>query len=449
MVAHYSNQSNTAIEPIEQAPVPKVAHRAEEGVSQKRVKLHEKPRKKSPKKSVSARRASVLVLGMHRSGTSALTRVISLLGADLPSNLMPARHDNNETGFWESMDIFRLNDAILESGGSHWDDWRRFNPDWIRSPAKGAFKVRALQILELSFADSYLFVLKDPRNCRLMPFWLEVLREFETEPKSLLTIRNPIEVASSLRKRDGLSTAKSHMLWLRHVLEAEYATRGLKRAFVKYDSLLNDWRGAVATLSRELEMAWPRRSATTDHEIDRFVEYRHRHHAVSDGEISNHPEISAWVKEAYSALIELQAHRESKGALRRLDAVRTEFDRASDSLGAVVRSEEMVRKELEEHFSARIEELQRTAAERDVQNAGLRQALAERDDQIARLNLAVREKEDQIAEYYRTLEDPDRDSADIRGQLNLAMAEKEALLSSTSWLVTAPLRRLRTLLSGK
>ena len=58
-------------------------------------------------------RQAILVAGMHRSGTSALTRVLSLLGADLPENLAPALPDNNETGFWESVDLMKLHDKML------------------------------------------------------------------------------------------------------------------------------------------------------------------------------------------------------------------------------------------------------------------------------------------------------------------------------------------------
>src|SRR5262245_41143141 len=75
-------------------------------------------------------RQAILVLGMHRSGTSALTRVFSLLGADLPKNLMAAAPSSNETGHWESLDLFVIHDELLTSAGSRWDDWRAFNPDW-------------------------------------------------------------------------------------------------------------------------------------------------------------------------------------------------------------------------------------------------------------------------------------------------------------------------------
>lgn len=81
--------------------------------------------------SSTVRRTAILVVGMHRSGTSALTRVISLLGADLPTNLALENADN-ETGHWESRDIYRLNGDMMASAGRTWKDWRRFNTSTLR-----------------------------------------------------------------------------------------------------------------------------------------------------------------------------------------------------------------------------------------------------------------------------------------------------------------------------
>jgi hypothetical protein len=77
-------------------------------------------------------RSVVLVLGMHRSGTSALSRMLSLLGCDLPKTLMPESPDNAR-GYWESWPVTHLNDAVLASGGSRWDDWLPFNANWYDS----------------------------------------------------------------------------------------------------------------------------------------------------------------------------------------------------------------------------------------------------------------------------------------------------------------------------
>src|SRR5687767_14787797 len=117
---------------------------------------------------------AIVLLGMHRSGTSATTRVISLLGAHLPNNLMPAAADN-ETGFWESHDIAVLNEEILASAGLSWDSFSAFPQSWYASDSVQGFAQRALALLHRDFSQSPLFVLKDPRFCRLIPFWRDVL----------------------------------------------------------------------------------------------------------------------------------------------------------------------------------------------------------------------------------------------------------------------------------
>jgi hypothetical protein len=350
--------------------------------------------------SISAVRTAILVLGMHRSGTSALTRVVNLMGADISAKLLGPKTDN-ETGFWESREVTLLDEEVLASGGSAWDDWRSFNPDWLRSPAKDSFRARALAILEKELAESRFFVLKDPRISRLLPFWLEVLREFDADPRCVISFRNPLEVAASLRKRDGFSPAKSYMLWLRHVVDAEFETRGLKRAFVSYDALLDDWRGAVSHLSGRLNIAWSRRSATAEVEIDRFLVHRLRHHAIGDDLALSHPEVSSWVKEAYAALSALEAEPESEDALSRLETVRVEFNRASDSLGAVLRSEEIAREDLERVASqreARISELEQAIAGHQAQVAELEQAVAGHQAHVAELEQAVAGHQTHVAE---------------------------------------------------
>ena len=70
-----------------------------------------------PTKHMAGRKKhAILVLGMHRSGTSPLTRVLNLLGAKLPNNVMPPAPNNNEQGFWESRDLMVINDDILKRG---------------------------------------------------------------------------------------------------------------------------------------------------------------------------------------------------------------------------------------------------------------------------------------------------------------------------------------------
>jgi glycosyltransferase involved in cell wall biosynthesis len=234
-----------------------------------------------------------------------------------------------------------------------------------------------LKILMEDFNESSIFVLKDPRICRLLPFWLEILREFETELRIVISLRNPLEVSESLRNRDGISRMRSHLLWLRHVLDAEYETRGLVRTFVTYDELLRDWRATVERISDQLQIAWPRRSPRAEAEIDNFLETSLRHSKFRDAELLDNVGVPVWVKHTYGELVSLRLDPTSKSVLQALDKVRNEFDRASDAFGAVFQAEVIAREELAESSAIRIAELERRAAEAEADARAVAQAEAD------------------------------------------------------------------------
>ncbi len=162
------------------------------------------------------KRSCILVLGMHRSGTSAITRVMSLLGCQLPKNLMPSSK-SNPGGHWESSAVYKLNNRILASAGSSWDDWQGVNPDWFDSLEAEDFHDEAVAVLKEEFAEARLFVLKDPRICRLLPFWRSVLASVNVDPLVVLPFRNPLEVSGSLATRNSFHQSFSHLIWLRQI----------------------------------------------------------------------------------------------------------------------------------------------------------------------------------------------------------------------------------------
>src|SRR5262245_25231518 len=131
---------------------------------------------------------------MHRSGTSPVTRMLNLLGADLATDLLPAKEDNAR-GFWESRQLVQIHDEILASGQATWDEWTPFDPAWYESPFLDVYRTRLLAYLAREFGASTLFVIKDPRMCRLVRLWREVLGAFRAEVKVVIPVRSPWEVA--------------------------------------------------------------------------------------------------------------------------------------------------------------------------------------------------------------------------------------------------------------
>ena len=192
-----------------------------------------------------------MILGMHRGGTSALCGALNLVGVDFGKHLLPA-DDANERGYWEHEEIVRAHDGLLLSLGSWWDDVEPLPADWAEREITRQIRSDLIEILKRDFADSSLFGIKDPRLCRLMPLWLPIFQTLEVEPHFVFVVRHPWEVAESLARRDGIKHAKSYLLWLEHLVQAERATRSLKRWFICYEELLDDPAAILVELGEQL-----------------------------------------------------------------------------------------------------------------------------------------------------------------------------------------------------
>jgi hypothetical protein len=111
--------------------------------------------------------------------------------------------------------------------------------------------------------------------CRLVPFWLRNLEAATVEPLAVLVLRHPAEVARSLQARNGFTRGKALRMWLRHVLDAERETRGIRRSFVRYADVLQDWRKAADRIGEDLGLRWSYRN---DKSIEAFLAAELRHH---------------------------------------------------------------------------------------------------------------------------------------------------------------------------
>ena len=350
------------------------------------------------------KKIAILVAGMHRSGTSLLTRVLNISGCDLPATLLEAS-SFNETGYWESKKIRFLNDEILASAESSWRDWNSFNPQWYASPVADRFRRRAQEDLEDQFGDSPLFVLKDPRICRLLPFWIEAVRAYGAEPMIVSPIRNPLDVAASLEKRDGIAPSIGHLLWLRHVLDAEKDTRGMKRMWLLYNTLLSEPHAMVDAIGAALDVSWPRsNSADARIEIDELISPSIRHHWSSDAQLLEDPGLSHWIKHTFDVFNRWSVRDVRDEDVDELDRIRSVFDASSYALASI----------------------DRVLAERDKRIDGLNQALAERDKRIDGLSETIVKLNESSELQVREI--------DHRGLI------VKALYRSTSWRITSPFR---------
>jgi hypothetical protein len=274
------------------------------------------------------KRTALLVLGMHRSGTSALSGLLVRLGAEPPRNLLPPMPDN-PLGFWESAAFVEFHDRLLHWGGSSWNSWTSFN-----TGAAAYFSREWGLLLNQEFGSAPLFVVKDPRLCRLVPFWLQSLSDSQIVPAPVFIVRSPWEVAQSLSARNSFGVEQALLMWLRHVLDSELETRATRRCIVAYPQLLADWRAVADKIAGETGVGWPEQNRQTDAEISEFLRPELRHHIVGGGPAPVASRLAEWVQCVSAALDELIENGSyTQGPLRALDDVRREFDRNCDVFG--------------------------------------------------------------------------------------------------------------------
>lgn len=239
-----------------------------------------------------ADRRCIFVLGMHRSGTSALTGLLQLLGVDLGSDIMAPRADN-EKGFFENNKVVKLNEGILAALGSDWDDLRPLPAGWWEREEIRAFEDEIAGVIAGEFDGAGLFAIKDPRLCRLMPIWTRVLGRLGLSLASIIMVRHPEEVSLSLAKRDGFSRNKSAILWAQHMLGAERHSRDHPRVFVDFAQVFDDPGRAVRRIEERLGLVFPIECNTVKGDIERFLDPGLRHHWVARADPEALPPIIA------------------------------------------------------------------------------------------------------------------------------------------------------------
>lgn len=228
-------------------------------------------------------RTAYLVLGMHRSGTSAVTQLLALAGADLPQNLMPG-DEHNAQGYFEPWRIALFNDERLRATDSAWEDVFAYPFRPLGRRAERAWLNRAEALFDEEYRGLAHPLLKDPRVTILAPFWRTVLEDLEIRARCVIPVRHPLAVAGSLARRDGFSPQKSVLLWSAYMLAAEAYSRDLPRAFVGYDSLLGDWRAEVARIEAAHGAPLPKLTARAAKAIDKALQPELRHNP-SDGDL--------------------------------------------------------------------------------------------------------------------------------------------------------------------
>ncbi|CAB3768118.1 sulfotransferase family protein [Paraburkholderia solisilvae] len=241
----------------------------------------------------------VVVLGMHRSGTSAMTRAMKALGAEPGDHPLPPAAALNDKGLFEDADVAQINQELLSAGGAHWHTVGEIELAGLAPALLDALRARGVNVLRAKCAGR-TFALRDPRLTRLLPFWQLVFKEVGVPVVYAVAVRDPISVARALAKRDHMTEEQAYPLWLAYMVAALRDTHGSVRAFFDYASMVLDPAGELAKLANRLQL--PVDAACAGDFAHAFLEQELPHPRFSTADLTGVRAAPSAVKALFAAL---------------------------------------------------------------------------------------------------------------------------------------------------
>ena len=188
-------------------------------------------------------------MGMHRSGTSALAGALQSMGYEVgpDDDVMPADVGNPE-GYFELLSVVRANDELLAHFGGRWDSPPEFLPDWTNDEVSGEFVDAARAMIDALFESDH-YVLKDPRISLLLPLWRQITND---RGCAVAIVRDPLEVAASLTRRNGIPTLTGLALWAAYNRAMLRDLEGARVHICSYSDLIENPVEVLTAISESL-----------------------------------------------------------------------------------------------------------------------------------------------------------------------------------------------------
>jgi hypothetical protein len=250
-----------------------------------------------------------MVVGMHRSGTSVISRSLGAFDISLGDNLMPG-DGSNPKGFYEDMDTYELNEKLLGHIDQQWSTHEPLPIDAFSSMHK-TFSSEASDLIQRKMSNVNTFAFKDPRTSILLPFWKRVIEALDIQIKYVFVFRNPLSVLDSLFDRDGFTGEKTLLLWLKYNLLALGSIDINNSIFVDYDTAIGNIPKHLLRLSKFLKM--PINSEDKKILQYEFIDKSLRHSEHRAIEVLDDEELHPTFKDVYRTLILFSVSDRCKG----------------------------------------------------------------------------------------------------------------------------------------
>jgi hypothetical protein len=232
------------------------------------------------------RRPIVLVLGMHRSGTSLCSHILSALGVDMADEI--GADAMNARGHWERWEIVEFHDRILSLFNrdyfGHFHDFP-LPVAWWADPRVAEIRRQITAFLEARMRDGY-FGFKDPRTVRLMPVWHQIFNALKLAPRIVLCLRNPAQVARSLHARNGLDPANGEYRWLVHMSDFFRYASNFDYCTVEYEEWFDNPAATIEKLQKFIDLPWQQSEADLSLVLSGIIDPTARHDDTTHREAS-------------------------------------------------------------------------------------------------------------------------------------------------------------------
>ena len=244
-----------------------------------------------------------MIIGVQRSGTSAITRGLQVLGVDLLNFYGPnAVGPDNDKGYFEDFEISHLDVSMLNSIGYTWD-----NPvlpvfDDNTRQVLSAFYPIGVNILQRRFESTDLFGFKDPLIARLLPLWNDIFKDEGAEVSYIIACRNPLSTAKSMQKRDGFDIVKGCYIWLGYITASLIHSVGYKRIVVDYDELMKDPEKQLGRMAERLNLKFDAKSPEFIEYKESFLSESLRHTSFAVSDLAANADVPPKIAELYVLL---------------------------------------------------------------------------------------------------------------------------------------------------
>ncbi len=377
----------------------------------------------------------ILVMGMHRSGTSAMTGVLEKLGVSLGNDLIDKNWDNPK-GFFENKHFVEFNKKFLKH---------------LHTPIEAPnFKMEVsdnqLQLLKDIISQQFkydrCFAIKDPRIPFLFSMYKRALDELDIEIRCLIPIRHPLDVAKSLQRRNGFSTEKSLLMWSEHFFLTQKITREYPRLFVSFDELMSNPKVICQKISKRFSLEF----LQDDDKIENFLEDDLKHYNTKAKDISDS------FPDYLTKILNLIKEIDTKKAISEFDRLNREFLDYKDlfynrelieNLDVFEETKEQLQQKTNELSQAnqKIKQKNEHLEQKDRVVTQIKEQLQQKTNELSQANQKIKQKNEHLEQKDRVVTQANQKIKQKDRELDILKEELIDIYMSKSWRFTRIFRR--------